>query len=107
MLHNTTEGLGVVAPIASDKPSLKQLAGLGAIAGVPTIAGALLGGLAYSPFWAVVFLSIGAGAIAQVVFTLYGLIRKSAPGPVWTPATAAGVAVGFAIMYGTGLLVAA
>ena len=37
---------------------------LGLIGGVPTIAGAWLGGFVYSPVLGVVFLGLGAGAIA-------------------------------------------
>ena len=48
-LHNTTEGLAIVAPIAKERPSLWTLVKLGLIGGVPTIAGAWLGGLVYSP----------------------------------------------------------
>ena len=48
-LHNTTEGLAIVAPLAKERPSLRLLAQLGLIGGVPTIAGAWLGGFVYSP----------------------------------------------------------
>ena len=44
-LHNTTEGLAIVAPIAKERPSIWTLARLGLIGGVPTIAGAWVGGL--------------------------------------------------------------
>ena len=40
---------------------------LGLIGGVPTIAGAWLGGFVYSPVWSVLFLALGVGAIAQVI----------------------------------------
>ena len=65
-LHNTTEGLAIVAPLAKERPSLGQLARLGPIGGLPTIAGAWVGGIVYSPVLAVLFLGFGAGAIAQV-----------------------------------------
>ena len=39
---------------------------LGVIGGAPTIAGAWLGGFVYSPVWALLFLGLGVGAIAQV-----------------------------------------
>ncbi|MCZ6760484.1 MAG: metal transporter [Gemmatimonadetes bacterium] len=106
MLHNTTEGLGIVAPIASDRPRIRTLAALGAIAGVPTILGAWIGGLAYSPLIAVLFLSVGAGAIAQVVVALYRVVERESEGATLNPITAAGTVAGFAIMYGTGLFVA-
>ena len=48
-LHNTTEGLAILAPIAKERPSIGLLIKLGLIGGVPTIAGAWLGGFVYSP----------------------------------------------------------
>lgn len=107
MLHNTTEGLGIVAPIAHDHPRVKTLAALGALAGLPTVLGAWIGGLAYSPLYATMFLSVGAGAIAQVIIALYRVVAREQEGNVWTPYTAGGVVAGMAVMYGTGLLVAA
>lgn len=106
MLHNSTEGLGIVAPIARDRPALSTLAGLGLLAGGPTILGAWLGGLAYSPLYATIFLSVGAGAIAQVILALYRVVARESEGPVWTPFTAGGVLAGMVVMYATGLLVA-
>ena len=49
LLHNTTEGLGIVTPLAEETPRLRSLIFLGALAGVPTILGAWLGGFTYSP----------------------------------------------------------
>ena len=44
-LHNTTEGLAIVAPLAkSRKLMLRRLVLMGMIAGAPTIAGAWIGG---------------------------------------------------------------
>ncbi len=106
MLHNTTEGLGIVAPIASDRPKLTTLAGLGLLAGAPTILGAWVGGLAYSPLFATLFLAVGAGAIAQVIIALYRVVAKDRPDMGWSPLTASGVLAGLLVMYGTGLLVA-
>jgi zinc transporter ZupT len=106
MLHNTTEGLGIVAPIAKDRPALKTLVGLGLLAGAPTILGAWIGGMAYSPFFATLFLALGTGAIAQVVLTLWNVLGKAERGPVLNPLNAGGVLAGMLIMYGTGLLVA-
>jgi ZIP family zinc transporter len=106
-LHNTTEGLAIIAPIAKERPSLVTLARLGAIGGVPTIAGAWLGGLVYSPVVAVLCLGLGAGAIGQVIHQVARqmagsetVLRRFASAPV-----AAGLFGGFFIMYATGLLV--
>ena len=106
MLHNTTEGLAIVSPIAKDRPTLRTLMILGLIAGVPTIAGTWLGGMAYSPLWATLFLSIGVGAIIQVVVALYKMVARQSPETVWTPLTAGGLMAGLVVMYTTGLFVA-
>jgi zinc transporter, ZIP family len=107
MVHNTTEGLGIVAPIAQDSPRIGTLALAGLIAGGPTIAGAWLGGLAYSPLLGVVCLGIGAGAILQVIGVLWKVVARETGGALWTPLNALGVVAGLVIMYATGLLVAA
>ena len=108
-LHNTTEGLAIVAPLARERQqvSIGELVTLGLIGGVPTIAGAWLGGFVYSPVWSVLFLAIGVGAIAQVVIQIGRQVgRDAAPekrfasGPVM-----AGLLSGFAVMYVTGMLV--
>ena len=106
-LHNTTEGLAIIAPLARERPSLRQLATLGVIGGAPTIAGAWAGGLMYSPLLAVVFLGLGAGAIAQVLLQIgrqmagtQPLMARFSSAPVL-----AGLAAGFMIMVATGMLV--
>jgi zinc transporter ZupT len=105
MIHNTTEGLGIVAPIAQDSPSIKTLALAGLLAGAPTILGAWLGGVSYSPLLGTLALSLGAGAIIQVLGVLYRVVSRET-GHVWSPLNALGVAAGLVLMYGTGLLVA-
>ena len=106
IIHNLTEGVAVVAPILRARFSRWHLVGLGLLAGAPTIAGAIMGGLSYSPTWAVLFLAIGAGAIFQVVIeiTRYQLGRAGFAA-LTNGYAIAGVAAGFAIMYVTGLLI--
>jgi ZIP family zinc transporter len=106
-LHNTTEGLAIVAPLARDRVRVADLVRLGLIGGVPTIAGAWLGGLVYSPVWSVLFLAVGAGAIAQVILQIgkqtagdVPVMRFLAAGHIM-----AGLFAGFVIMYATGMLV--
>jgi zinc transporter ZupT len=110
MIHNTTEGLGIVAPVAQDDPPLRTLALAGLLAGAPTILGAWLGGLAYSPVLGTLCMAIGAGAILQVLGVLYRVVGRETGagqgGGIWTPLNAMGVAAGLAVMYTTGLLVA-
>jgi zinc transporter ZupT len=106
-LHNTTEGLAIVAPLASERVPLARLLLLGAIAGLPTIAGAWLGGFLYSPLWAVVFLGVGAGAIAQVVVQItQSMARERGLGELLRSAPVAwGLLAGVVVMYATGTLV--
>lgn len=106
MLHNTTEGLGIVAPVATDRPALAHFLLLGAIAGVPTIFGAWIGGFVYSPLFATLFLAIGAGAIFQVVYELGRLTVRQAGDELITAMNFAGFMAGLLIMYVTGLFVA-
>jgi ZIP family zinc transporter len=107
MIHNTTEGLGIVAPVAKDRPRLFHLAILGAVAGIPTIVGAWIGGFTYAPTLAVLFLAVGAGAIFQVVYELAKMIRRQDDAGAATLLNLAGLTLGLLIMYFTGLLVAA
>lgn len=106
LIHNATEGLGIVAPLARERPGLMKLVGLGALAGVPTILGAWIGGFTYSPAGAVLFLAIGAGAVAQVIWTLARFMARRSGGGLAQPLNAAGLVAGLAVMWTTGLLVA-
>ncbi len=106
-LHNTTEGLAIVAPLARSRVRVRELVALGAIGGAPTIAGAWLGGLVYSAVWSVVFLGVGAGAIAQVVGQIARQMAGAVPvGQAFArPPTLAGLVAGLLVMYVTGMLV--
>lgn len=106
LLHNTTEGVGIVAPLAEDRPGMGRLMLLGAVAGVPTILGAWIGGFSYSPVATVFFLAVGAGAVAQVVWALYKLLGRRAEGGLAAPLNVGGLVAGLAIMYLTGMFVA-
>ena len=103
-IHNTTEGFGVVAPVARDRVGLAHLAAMGMLAGIPTIAGTWIGGLTYSALWSVLFLALGAGAIFQVVVELVKLMVHDARQAVGSLANVAGLLLGLGIMYLTGLL---
>lgn len=108
MLHNITEGLAIVAPIAKSGARVRHLLALGAIAGVPTIGGAWIGGFLYSPVWALLFLAIGAGAIFQVAWqiTMQLAPRRGGVEALVNFGNVAGLLAGLLIMYGTGMLVA-
>jgi zinc transporter, ZIP family len=110
MLHNTTEGFAIVSPLAKTRVRrmVVKLIILGLIAGVPTIFGTWIGGFVYSPIAAIIFLSIGAGAIFQVVFLIYQGMAKAQndSGKIMSDSSIiAGFAAGMLIMYVTGLMV--
>ncbi len=105
IIQNITEGLGIIAPVLRDRPTLRALALMGLIGGGPAIIGAWIGGYAPSPTLAVLFLSIGAGAIFQVVYEIAKLIQKdtakeSMPGTIFS-----GVLAGMVMLWVTGLLI--
>jgi zinc transporter ZupT len=106
-LHNTTEGLAIVTPLARERVQVGQLLRLGLLGGAPTIVGAWIGGLLYSPFWSVMFLALGTGAIAQVVLQLGRQAVGEAPLARYVASTpvAAGLLAGVVVMYVTGLVV--
>ena len=104
-LHNTTEGIAIAAPVSRGKTSLGKLALLGLIAGVPAIFGAWVGGFAFSPFSAVVFLSVGAGAIFQVIIVILKWIRDEGDNNLSSTPVVSGFAMGMLIMYLTSILI--
>lgn len=108
MLHNTTEGLAIVAPLSRTAVRLRDLIRLGLLGGGPTIVGAWLGGLLYSPIWSVIFLALGAGAIAQVSGQIARQLAGEQPMVAFFARrdALAGLVAGFVLMYATGMLVA-
>lgn len=109
-LHNITEGIGIAAPIARERPRWWHFVLLAALAGLPAVLGVWIGGFVYNALLAAVFLALGAGAIAQVVYEVSRLITRQSreeDAPLLSPATFGGLAAGIAIMYATALLVAA
>lgn len=109
-LHNITEGIGIAAPIARERPKLWHFIALAALAGLPAVLGVWIGGFVYNSFAAAVFLALGAGAIAQVIYEVGRMVwrQSSEDGrPALSYATFGGLAAGILIMYATALLVAA
>ena len=105
-LHNLTEGVAIVAPVVQRRAHWSHLLWMGAIAGIPTIAGTIVGATAYNPTWAVLFLAIGAGAILQVVIEITRhQVRSRGAASLVGAYSVAGFAAGLAIMYLTGLFV--
>ena len=87
-LHNITEGIGIAAPLVSTGapdeaatgaaargPGLLTFLGLALLAGSPAILGAWIGGFAFSPLLASLFLGMGVGAIWQVIVEVTSLLE--------------------------------
>jgi zinc transporter, ZIP family len=127
-LHNTTEGLAIVAPMAkTGKVKIRKLLVMGLIAGAPAIIGTWIGGFMYSPYAAIIFLAVGAGAIFQVVFSIASMMAKNNSNnkinkiniengiennendrkpSILSTSVIAGFIIGMVIMYVTSLLIA-
>jgi zinc transporter, ZIP family len=104
-LHNTTEGLAIVAPVARQGSArLRTLVLLGLIAGAPAVLGAWIGASAFHPSVAAVMFGIGAGAIAQVIVQIAPALRAN-DGRLLNPLATGGLLVGLLVMYLTGLMV--
>jgi zinc transporter ZupT len=105
IIQNVTEGLGIIAPILKDKPSIRQLLWLGLVGGVPAIIGAWVGGFTPSPFLSVFFLAIGTGAIFQVAVEIWKMVQKDNQKQSTPAFTFSGVLVGMLMLWVTGLLI--
>jgi zinc transporter ZupT len=107
-LHNITEGVGIAAPLTKVRPKLSTFLWLAILAGAPAMLGTWIGGFAFNPLLAVLFLSLGAGAILQVIWEVGKLLwrdaqHRSQPAVSWLNFT--GLAAGVLIMYLTAFLV--
>lgn len=107
-LHNITEGVGIAAPVVYKKPALLHFLWLALLAGAPAIFGTWLGGFAFNPVLATIFLAIGVGAIVQVVWEVGKLLARDSatlhqPALNWVNLT--GFFVGVVVMYTTAFLV--
>jgi zinc transporter ZupT len=105
IIQNITEGLGIIAPILRDKPGVGRLAIMGLVGGAPAILGAWIGGYTPSPFMAVLFLAIGAGAIFQVIYEITKLIQKDTKSEPMPMVVFSGVLTGMMMLWVTGLLI--
>ena len=105
IIQNITEGLGIIAPVLRDRPSLSRLALMGLIGGAPAIVGAWIGGYTPSPFLAVLFLAIGTGAIFEVVYEIAKLIQKDTARESMPITVFSGVLTGMLLLWVTGLLI--
>jgi zinc transporter ZupT len=105
IVHNVTEGFGIIAPLTRAQPKLKHFIFLGLLGGAPAILGTWIGGFVYSDIAAALFFAIGAGAIFQVIYEIGKMLTKGTQMSAWNPINVTGLVVGMGIMYLTGLLV--
>ena len=103
-IHNTTEGLAIAAPLTSSKAKIVKMIGLGLIAGAPAIFGCWIGGFSFSPLFTLVFLAIGAGAIFQVVISIFQYMRQKSD-LLSNTSLFAGISAGLIIMYLTSVII--
>jgi zinc transporter, ZIP family len=96
-LHNATEGFGIVGPLAGARPSWGFLGIAGLVGGGPTFLGTIVGYSFISASLSILFLALAAGAILYVIGELYHVARR----PGLKHAAMWGLLVGFALAYGT------
>ena len=102
--HNTTEGLAIAAPLTSSKAKIAKMIGLGLIAGVPAIFGTWIGGFSFSPLFTLIFLAIGAGAIFQVVLSIFQYMKEKSD-LLSNTSLFAGISAGLLVMYLTSVII--
>ena len=103
-MHNTTEGLAIAAPLTNSKAKIAKMIGLGLIAGVPAIFGCWIGGFSFSPLFTLIFLAIGAGAIFQVVISIFQYMKEKSD-LLSNTSLFAGVSAGLIVMYLTSVII--
>ena len=105
IIQNITEGLGIIAPVLRDRPSVGHLAMMGLVGGAPAIVGSWIGGFSPSPTLAVLFLAIGTGAVFEVVYEIAKLIKKDKTHETMPVIVFSGIMAGMALLWATGVLV--
>ncbi|HZY94334.1 MAG TPA: ZIP family metal transporter [Candidatus Bathyarchaeia archaeon] len=96
-IHNATEGMGITGPISDFPMDLRDPFIMGFIAGFPTLAGSIIGSLAYSEQIGSLFFAAAGGALLYVIIELLKISYSPKN-------TFIGVTVGMILMYLTGLL---
>jgi zinc transporter ZupT len=105
IIQNITEGLGIIAPVLRDRPGIGNLAWMGLVGGAPAIFGAWIGGFSPSPVLAVFFLSIGTGAVFEVVYEIAKLVYKDTVQKAMSLTVFSGIMSGMLVLWVTGLLI--
>lgn len=99
-LHNGTEGMAIVGPVASEPIQRRQSVTMGFLAGFPTIVGSFTGAFLYSGAIGTLFFAIASGAMLYVIFELVATVHAEERAKrMFT-----GIVIGFVFMYLTDLL---
>lgn len=106
MIQNVTEGLGIAAPAADTGRSVRfsQYAILTAVAGLPTILGAWIGGFLASDILAILFFGAAAGAALEVLVEVVRYVRGRDPAGLQSGYAIGGFLAGIALIFLTGLI---
>ena len=106
MIQNVTEGLGIAAPAADAgiAPRLSRLAALTAVAGLPTLVGAWVGGFLASDVLGILFFGAAAGAALEVMVEVARYTRQRDPAGLGSGYAVGGFLAGIAALYVTGLV---
>ena len=100
-LHNAAEGFGIAAPLAGYRPSWGFLGVLGVIGGLPTMLGAMLGGVWVSEATELFCLSLAGGSILYVIGELLHVGRQLKS----ELAAHLGLLIGFFVAFATELII--
>jgi len=101
-LHNMTEGFGIAAPLGGRAP-WSFIIRAGIIGGGPTFLGSVIGVSLHATLIFILFLSLAAGSIIYVLSQLLPLVRRAQAHEM----VMGGLVVGFAVAYGTDLILLA
>jgi len=99
-LHNGTEGFSIIASAGKERLPLKEVVLMGLVAGAPTCLGAVISGLAVSPYFTIASYALAAGSLLYVIFSLITIFYTATR----RMHTASGVFAGISLMYLTAML---
>ncbi len=99
-LHNGTEGFAIIASAGKTRLPFKEAVLMGLVAGAPTCLGAVISGLAVSPYFTIAFYALAAGSLLYVIFSLITIFYTATR----RMQTASGVFAGLSLMYVTAML---
>lgn len=99
--HNITEGVAMAVPLIPRPINPVRMLVLATVAGLPAVAGTLVGSTVTSPAVAALMLGLGIGAIAQVIVQMVPQLRLD-DGRWLDVRGLAGIAAGALLMFATG-----